>query len=87
MRVEAALEELERNLGLVEEELSRTRDHLASEQRLVHQLLRLLLEYGRHNAGCNGQWGEGYRCRCGWREHHPTVLRLWEERRLAGERT
>ena len=29
---------------------------------------QLLIEYGRHNEGCNAQWGDTYRCRCGWRE-------------------
>ena len=27
-----------------------------------------LLEYGRHGYGCVGEYGEGYRCRCGWRD-------------------
>jgi hypothetical protein len=34
----------------------------------VRRLRGLLLEYGRHGEGCNAQWGDTYRCRCGWRE-------------------
>jgi hypothetical protein len=33
----------------------------------VYRLRALLVEYGRHNEGCTGEWPE-YRCRCGWRE-------------------
>ena len=25
-----------------------------------------LIEFGRHGEGCRGQWGEQYRCKCGW---------------------
>jgi hypothetical protein len=34
----------------------------------VRRLRQLLVEYGRHGEGCNAQWGDTYRCRCGWRE-------------------
>ena len=36
-------------------------------------LLRdLLYEYGRHAEGCSAEFGDTYRCRCGWRTyvHH-----------------
>jgi hypothetical protein len=38
---------------------------LVGEVRRLHQLL---FEYGRHSEGCNAQWGDTYRCRCGWRD-------------------
>lgn len=31
------------------------------------QLREWLGEYGRHAEGCSGEFGDGYRCRCGWR--------------------
>lgn len=34
----------------------------------VRRLRQLLAEYGRHAEGCNAQFGDRYRCRCGWRE-------------------
>ena len=37
----------------------------------VVRLRQLLIEYGRHNEGCNAQFGDTYRCRCGWREVEP----------------
>ena len=40
----------------------------------ARRLRRLLVEYGRHSEGCNAQWGDTYRCRCGWREAERAFL-------------
>jgi hypothetical protein len=34
----------------------------------LRRLRGLVVEYGRHAEGCNAQWGDRYRCRCGWRD-------------------
>jgi hypothetical protein len=62
--LQARQDEIERLRAALE---TCTRSHQrmnADYERAVH----LLVEYGRHQEGCNAQWGDGYRCRCGWRE-------------------
>ena len=39
----------------------------AAEQQ-ANQYRQWLLEYGRHGYGCNAEYGDKYRCRCGWRD-------------------
>lgn len=39
---------------------------LAKQARQIEKLEELLIEYGRHSAGCNRELGDKYRCRCGW---------------------
>jgi hypothetical protein len=39
----------------------------AAAEAEYERLRGLLLEYGRHQEGCNAQYGATYRCRCGWR--------------------
>jgi hypothetical protein len=41
---------------------------LQARQDEIERLRGLLQEYGRHQEGCNAQWGDTYRCRCGWWE-------------------
>lgn len=46
--------------------LRRVQEHLRYVVAENERLRSFLLEYGRHQEGCNAQWGEKYRCRCGW---------------------
>lgn len=39
---------------------------LIKKDERIKELKELLIEYGRHQLGCEKQWGSKYPCRCGW---------------------
>lgn len=45
------------------------------------RLRELLREYGNHHEGCDGKFGEEYRCRCRWREESAFLALTAEQNR------
>ena len=39
------------------------------------ELKELLIEYGRHSAGCSKQYDKKYPCRCGWDRERKKALK------------
>ncbi|HDY88119.1 MAG TPA: hypothetical protein ENH82_08415 [bacterium] len=48
------------------EQVAKLKSKNKQQAKRIKELEQLLIEYGRHSAGCNRELGDKYSCRCGW---------------------